>query len=303
MKKILLLAACAAVSNVYAQFEEGFEDYAAGDTICLVSDLFDVWPSTAAGDTAGSDLDAQVVDSIAFEGSNSLLLEAESVNGGPTDVLLLVGKSEGNWSLDWQMMVPSGHSAYFNVQGTDVAGAVTESWQCNVFITSDGTVLVGGPWGEADSAAVMLDTWFNVRYVVDLEQDLFKMWIDGAEVFQAPYDGNFSSINFYALGDDETIGKYYIDSITLAESDVVLVDVEENDAQAFGFYPNPTQGQLRLSGVQSQTSMVVLDLMGREVLSESLDAGQQFVQLDLPEGVYLIGTDDQKNLRKLVIRR
>ena len=25
--------------------------------------------------------------------------------------------------------------------------------------------------------------------------------------------------------------------------------------------------------------------------------------LDLPEGVYLIGTDDQKNLRKLVMRR
>ena len=43
--------------------------------------------------------------------------------------------------------------------------------------------------------------------------------------------------------------------------------------------------------------------MGREVLSESLDAGQQSVQLDLPEGVYLIGTDNQKNLRKLVIRR
>ena len=123
---------------------------------------------------------------------------------------------------------------------------------------------------------------------VDLDQDLFKMWIDGEEVFQAAYNGNFSSINFYALGDGETIGLYYIDSITLAESDVDLVNVEEAAAQAFGFHPNPSNGQLRLSGIQTQTTLVVLDLMGREVLSESLDAGQQSVQLDLPEGVYLI---------------
>ena len=299
MKKLLLFAACFAATGAYAQYEEGFEDYTAGDYICVESDLFDIWP----GGTEGSEWDSQVDDSLAHEGVNSLKIEAQNVTGGPMDVLLNVGKSEGNWSLDWEMLIPTGHSAYFNVQGTDVAGAGTDSWQCNVFATTDGTLLTDGPWGMADPSAVPHDEWFNVRFVVDLDQDLFKMWIDGEEVFQAAYNGNFSSINFYALGDGETIGLYYIDSITLAESDVDLVNVEEAAAQAFGFHPNPTSGQLRLSGVQSQTTLVVLDLMGREVLSESLDAGQQSVQLDLPEGVYLIGTDDQKNLRKLVIRR
>ena len=80
--------------------------------------------------------------------------------------------------------------------GTDVAGAGTDSWQCNVFATTDGTLLTDGPWGMADPSAVPHDEWFNVRFVVDLEQDLFKMWIDGEEVFQAAYNGNFSSINF-----------------------------------------------------------------------------------------------------------
>lgn len=299
MKKLLLFAACFAATGAYAQYEEGFEDYTAGDYICVESDLFDIWP----GGTEGSEWDSQVDDSLAHEGVNSLKIEAQNVTGGPMDVLLNVGKSEGNWSLDWEMLIPTGHSAYFNVQGTDVAGAGTDSWQCNVFANTDGTLLADGPWGMADPSAVPHDEWFNVRFVVDLEQDLFKMWIDGEEVFQAAYNGNFSSINFYALGDGETIGLYYLDSITLAESDVDLVNVEEEAAQAFGFLPNPSNGQLRLSGVQTQTTLVVLDLMGREVLSQSLDAGQQSVQLDLPEGVYLIGTDNQKNLRKLVIRR
>jgi len=299
MKKFLLFVACLSGTAAFAQYEEGFEDYTAGDYICVESDLFDIWP----GGWPGGIYDSQVDDSLAFEGVNSLKIEAQNVTGGPMDVLLNVGKSEGNWSLDWEMLIPTGHSAYFNVQGTDVAGAETDSWQCNFFAATDGSAIADGPWGTSAPTAVPHDEWFNVRFVVDLDQELFKMWLNGEEVFQAAYNGNFSSINFYALGDGQTIGFYYLDSITLAESDVVLVDVEENVARAFGFHPNPTNGQLRLTGVLAQTNLVVLDLMGREVLSETLDAGQQNIQLDLPEGVYLIGTDNQQNLRKLVIRR
>jgi len=299
MKKLLLFAACFAGTGAFAQYEEGFEDYTAGDFICVESELFDVWP----GGAEGSEWDSQVNDSIAHEGINSLKIEAANVAGGPMDILLNVGKTEGNWSLDWEMLIPTGHSAYFNVQGTDVAGAGTDSWQCNFFANTDGSASADGPWGMAEPTAVPHDEWFNVRYVVDLDQGLFKMWIDGDEIFQAAYNGNFSTINFYALGDNQTLGLYYLDSFTLAESDVILVDVDEAQAQPFEFHPNPTNGTLRLSGVQSQTALVVLDLMGREVLSEALDAGQQNVHLDLPDGVYLIGTEGKQNLRKLVIRR
>lgn len=298
MKKLLLFAACLTCTGAFAQYEEGFEDYTAGDYICVQSDLFDIWP----GGAEGSEWDSQVSDSLAHEGINSLKIEAENVTGGPMDILLNVGKTEGNWSLDWEMFIPTGYSAYFNVQGTDVAGAGTDSWQCNVFANTDGTVLADGPWGVAEPTAVPHDEWFNVRFVVDLDQDLFKMWLDGEEVFVAAYSGNFSSINFYALGDGETLGLYYLDSFTLEESDEVL-SVTESMAQAFGFHPNPTQGKLTLEGVQSQMNVVVLDLMGREVLTETIEAGQQTVEFDLPDGVYLIGTDDQQNLRKLVVRR
>ena len=47
--------------------------------------------------------------------------------------------------------------------------------------------------------------------------------------------------------------------------------------QAFGFH-NLTQGKLTLEGVQSQMDVVVLDPMGREVLTETIEAGQQTVE-------------------------
>ena len=53
MKKLLLFAACFAATCANAQYEEGFEDYTAGDYICVESDLFDIWP----GGTEGSEWD------------------------------------------------------------------------------------------------------------------------------------------------------------------------------------------------------------------------------------------------------
>ena len=44
MKKLLLFAACLTCTGAFAQYEEGFEDYTAGDFICVQSDLFDIWP-------------------------------------------------------------------------------------------------------------------------------------------------------------------------------------------------------------------------------------------------------------------
>ena len=298
MKKLVLPVVLFATTSAFAQFEEGFESYTAGDFICVESELFDPWP----GGTAGSDWDAPVSDEYASEGVNSLKLEAQAVAGGPMDVIMNIGKTEGNWSLDWDMYIPDGNSAYFNVQGTDVAGEGTNSWQCNFFAASDGSAIADGPWGMSDPGFVPLGGWFNIRFVVDLDQGLFKLWIDEEEMVQAVYDGNFSSINFYALGDGQTIGLYYVDNVTLAESDVELVGVEDMAAVPFGFAPNPTNGALNLSGITTAQDLVVLDLMGREVTRVPVEVGQQSVSFDIPDGVYLFGPANGASLRKLVVR-
>jgi len=298
MKKSLLFAALAAPFFSFGQFTEGFEDYMAGDYVCVVSDHFYPW---TAG-TEGTDGDLQITDENAFESLNALKVEQTAAAGGPGDVLLEVGQTEGNWSLTWQMLVEEGFAAYFNVQGTDVPGAGTDSWQINCAIDPDGNAAVDGPWGVAAPVPVSIGAWFEVRVVVDLDQGLAKIWLEGQEVAQFPYVGNFSSINFFAFGDGTTTGFYYVDDIALEVSDVVLVDVAEQAAARFGFAPNPTSGAVRLSGLTEAQVLVVLDQMGREVAKTAVDAGQQAVEFDLPNGVYFLGTEKRTSLQKLVIR-
>ena len=298
MKKLVLPVVLFATTSAFAQFEEGFESFTAGDFICVESELFDPWP----GGTAGSDWDATVSDELSSEGVNSLKIEAQAVAGGPMDIVMNIGKTEGNWSLDWDMYIPDGNSAYFNVQGTDVAGEGTNSWQCNFLAASNGAAIADGPWGMSEPGFAPIGGWFNVRFVVDLDQGLFKMWIDEEELFQAVYDGNFSSINFYALGDGQTIGLYYVDNVTLAESDVDLVGVEDMAVVPFGFSPNPTNGALNLSGITTSQDLVVLDLMGREVTRVPVEVGQQTVSFEIPDGVYLFGPANGTSMRKLVVR-
>ena len=298
MKKTILFAALAAPLFSFGQFTEGFEDYIAGDYVCVVSDHFYPW---TVG-TEGTDGDLQITDENAFESLNALKVEQTAAAGGPGDVLLEVAQTEGNWSVTWQMLVEEGFAAYFNVQGTDAPGSGTDSWQINCAIDAQGSTAVDGPWGVAAPVSVSIGSWFEARVVVDLDQGLAKLWLEGQEVAQFPYFGNFSSVNFFAFGDGTTTGFYYVDDIALEVSDVVLVDVAEQATNAFKFAPNPTSGELRLNGMTESTTLVVLDQMGREVARTAVDAGQQAVEFDLPNGVYFLGTADNAPLQKLVVR-
>lgn len=300
MKKTLLFGALMAPFIGFGQFTEDFENYAPGDYISVVSDLFYPW---VAG-TEGTEGDLQVTDENAYQSLNALKVEQTAAAGGPGDVLLEVGQSSGNWSVTWQMFIEEGFAAYFNVQGTDVPGiAQPGSWQLNCAVDANGVALVDGPWGFANPTTVPLGAWFEVRVVVDVDQGLAKIWLYDEEVAQFPYEGNFSSVNFFAFGDGVTDGFYYVDDINLEVSDVVLVDVAEQAENAFGFYPNPTSGVLGLSGIEVATELVVLDLMGREMCRLEVQGGQSSVQLDLPNGLYLLGTADSQRLRQLVVRR
>ena len=82
-----------------------------------------------------------------------------------------------------------------------------------------------------------------------------------------------------------------------------LVGVEDVVVEPFGFAPNPSNGQVNFTGVLEAQQLVVLDLMGREVSRVAVEAAQQSVTLDIPEGVYLFGPESGQGMRKLVVRR
>ncbi len=82
-------------------------------------------------------------------------------------------------------------------------------------------------------------------------------------------------------------------------------DVEEiADNQKLEIYPNPTSNQLTIEGT-AINQVVVFNLMGQEVLRQSVNADKVVVALGaLPEGTYFvrIETAEEVTVRKVVKR-
>jgi Secretion system C-terminal sorting domain len=90
------------------------------------------------------------------------------------------------------------------------------------------------------------------------------------------------------------------------------VGVEENDANGFALFPNPTDGHLFIrteSGVSGYVQMDVFDVMGRSVLNERFAAKAEITRsLDftgLPNGHYAVrlSTDQWSRTQQLEISR
>jgi hypothetical protein len=244
-----------------------------------------------------------ITDALASEGANCLEIEQTNALGGDTDVLLLIGETEGNWGVNFDLQMVGGAGGYFNVQGTEEAGSGTESWQLNFAEDGAGTAAIDGPWGTM-TASMATDEWHNVDLVIDLDQGLMQMSIDGEVLLQGVYAGILGSINFFAWTGGTGLGHYFVDNINVAPSTVVLQSVQENEVN-FSFGPNPTSGEIRIETGVYGASMTVYALTGQALFTQRLDSPVQQVTLDMPEGVYLmeIKFNGQRQMRKVIVSR
>jgi hypothetical protein len=290
----------ASITSLNAQgFTESFEDYNAGDYVVVSSEHFDTW-TAGGGGTVG---DAMITDALASDGANCLEIEQTNSLGGDTDVLLLIGETEGNWGVNFDLQMVGGAGGYFNVQGTEEAGSGTESWQLNFAEDGAGTAEIDGPWGLA-TASMATDEWHNIDLVIDLDQGLMQMSIDGEVLLQGMYAGILGSINFFAWTGGTGLGHYFVDNINVAPSTVVLQSVQETEVN-FSFGPNPTSGEIRIETGVYGASMTVYALTGQALVTQRLDSPIQQVTLDMPEGVYLmeIKFNGQRQMRKVIVSR
>jgi hypothetical protein len=195
--------------------EEDFEGFAEGDYLAENSDNWATW----SGGGAGTDEDVQISTDQANSGSNSVI-----VTGDATDALLLLGDAAtGMWEVTKMMYVPSGSSAYWNLQGAATAGDVFV-FEC--YMNADGT-------GEivTDAGAVTegfgdypQGEWFEVRLTADVDQNVVNIYIDGTFVnqIQSADDMNLSAFDYYPAGGDgadEASRTYYIDDVNACPLD------------------------------------------------------------------------------------
>lgn len=217
MRKILLLAAGTLLSvGLFAQaiaYSDNFESYTVGDYLAVQSTEWTTWSNNP-----GSGEDAFVSDEQALSGSQSVKVD------GTSDLLLTLGnKVSGKWQVELNMYVPAGFNGYYNLQKYETPGT---EWGVQAFFNSDGT---GSIDAGAEGAVVFNytpDTWINIVNIVDLDNDMAQVWMDGVMMVEWPWSlGTFGDpgaiqlggMNLYAWAPTGEDPLYYFDDVLVMQ--------------------------------------------------------------------------------------
>lgn len=187
-----------------AVFCDNIDTYTAGEYVGPFAEWWSTWDGVEGGTEDGI-----VSNDFSVSGENSVLIP----EGGTADVILKLGNiSEGKYRLEWQMYIPSGKYAYYNIQDTEVPGVL---WNLELYFgdvtegVGEFTVPVDGPTFDYP-----VDEWFLVEHIIDMDANTIDVHIAGVLVFSGEYIGNMGSIDYYSIGANN---RCYLDDILLIE--------------------------------------------------------------------------------------
>ena len=151
---------------------------------------------------------------------------------GNDQVIELGDMTAGAFTLSFDMYIPTGKDAYNNV--LHIFNGSGSQWATEVYYnhSSNGTAISAG--GLTTNFTIPFDTWFNVKYAIDLDNDLATFFVEGAEVvtwqFSLQADGTngarqLGAMDFYPPT-SAAVSDYYVDNLEMISSteDEVIVD-------------------------------------------------------------------------------
>jgi hypothetical protein len=300
MKQFILPFALLVIGSAFAQtpiFEEDFDTYAVGDYIGEMSSDFTTWSGTTGGDE-----DAQVSDEQANSGTQSLKIFG-TVTGGPMDVYLPIGL-ETAYEVSYNIYVPSGSSAYMNVQEELTAGV---AWAFDFIFAGNGQITFGIDQVDLAYGSYTQDEWTSVSLRMDPVNDRAEILIGGEYIANVAFDGIIGGLNFYGYGDGFSAGLYYIDDVVVVETDEVINGLEETDQLELAFGPNPANNYIHLSSNVTNGIVRIMALNGqvmKEIATNNLLSGTR-IEFDLDNGIYLVEltSNGNRTMHKLVISK
>jgi len=202
-----LLAQRSTREVVYA---DDFESYNVGAKIAQSNpDRWATWSNTP-----GSAEDASVSNEQSSSPTKSL-----KVAGTNDNIMKLGNKTSGIYILSWDMYVPANFAGYYNFQHFEAPGV---EWAFEVYFDVNGSGYMHAGGNNAATFSYPKGQWFQVENVIDLNDDLALVTINGAVVHQWQYSlqaqgqagtKQLGSINFYAGATTGMTPTYYIDNI------------------------------------------------------------------------------------------
>ncbi len=206
MKKNLLLFFVFFLSGTFAfgqYYYTDFEEFNAGDGIVGTAGLpWLFWP--------GSSVDALVTDVQAASGSNALEIVGTNPNGGPLDILIDFNgcHNTGLFEVSMNSLVEEGNDAYFNFQGTAVAGSV---WTLNGFYVGGNISITDSDNVELFSTPYPVGEWFNFKVAFRFDAESVAFFIDNELVGNiADFTGTVCSMNQYPT----SASTWYLDDVS-----------------------------------------------------------------------------------------
>ena len=300
MKHFILPFALLVIGSAFGQtpiFEEDFETYAVGDYIGEMSTVFTTWSGTTGGDE-----DGQVSDEQANSGTQSLKIFG-TVTGGPMDVYLPIGL-ETAYEVSYNIYVPSGSSAYMNVQEELTPGV---AWAFDFIFAGNGQITFGIDQVVLAYGSYTQDEWTSVSLRMDPVNDRAEVFIGGEYIANVVFDGIIGGVNFFGYGDGISAGLYYIDDVVVVETDDVINGLEETAQLELAFGPNPASDFIQLSSNVSNGIVRIMALNGqmvKEIATNNLLSGTR-IEFNLDNGIYLVEltSNGNRTMHKLVISK
>ncbi|MCD4792475.1 MAG: T9SS type A sorting domain-containing protein [Bacteroidales bacterium] len=195
-------------------FEDDFESLTPGEKFVQQAnqDWWDTWSNDPGGDE-----DPYVSTDYANSGSNSV------VYAGVNDVILKLGdRASGEYEVIFYIYVETGQGGgYFNLQKWEDPGS---EWAFNGYFYDDGTGFLEYNT-TGNTFTYDLDQWVEVKSIIDLDNDIFEMYIDGVlvdthqysmQAFSATGEKRLGCINFYG-GTSVDPYDFYIDDVSVIE--------------------------------------------------------------------------------------
>ncbi len=196
------------VGNVMALICDDFETY----TIGTVSPQATWWKPWDAADNNAT-LSADVTAEFASNGTKSMKVryQVSGATQGDDQLLLLGGKTTGRYSLKWKMYVPTGKAAYYGLQNseTPTGSQASDNWTLDVYFYPNGLDSIPNPV-TPNRVAYPQGTWFQVEHIIDLDNDLARLYINGQLRRSWKYTKNLGSVDFYSASAEYV---YYVDEV------------------------------------------------------------------------------------------
>ena len=298
MKQFLLPFALLIFGSAFGQtplLEENFESYTVGDYIGVASSFWTTWSGTT-----GTEEDSQISDEQANSGTQSMKIFG-TLAGGPMDIYLPIGL-ESAYEVSYNIYVPSGSSAYMNVQELQIPGTL---WAFDMVFSGNGSIQLSIDQVDIAFGSYTQDEWTSVSLRMDPLNDRAEVFIGGEYIANFAFDGIIGGVNFFGFGDGTSEGLYYIDDVVVVETDDVVNGIAEVSNLDVAFGPNPANDYINVSCNVVNGVVRIMALNGqvvKEIASSNLISGQR-IDLDLDNGIYLVEVSSNGNhtMRKLVV--